>query len=123
MPRNAQPDTESVFYVHPSEGPNSVLVAPPLDESNYLAWSRSMIRAFGAKNKLKFIDGYMVDEDDLNRSAWVLVKGCFFPDTFHSSYLASQMQIGLVVWTLEDQFLANVSFLAAPSSLGEPRHN
>jgi cytochrome b subunit of formate dehydrogenase len=31
-----------------------------------------MIRAFGAKNKLKFVDGSMdvPDEDDLNRSAW-----------------------------------------------------
>lgn len=72
MVRNNQPDTESVFYVHPSEGPNSVLVTPPLDGSNYLAWSRSMIRAFGAKNKLKFIDGSMEipDDDDLNRAAW-----------------------------------------------------
>jgi hypothetical protein len=72
MVRQNQPDTESVFYVHPSEGPNSVVIAPPLDGSNYLAWSRSMIRAFGAKNKLKFIDGSMEipDEDDLNRSAW-----------------------------------------------------
>lgn len=67
-----QPDTESVFYVHLSEGLNSVLVSPPLDGSNYLAWSHSMIRAFGAKNKLKFIDGSMEipDEDDLNRNVW-----------------------------------------------------
>ena len=43
MPRQNQPDTESVFYVLPSEGPNSVLVTPHLDGSNYLAWSRSMI--------------------------------------------------------------------------------
>jgi len=63
MPHQNQPDTEFVFYVHPSEGPNFIVIAPPLDGSNYLAWSRSMIRAFGAKNKLKFID-------DLNRSAW-----------------------------------------------------
>jgi hypothetical protein len=72
MPRQNQQDTESVFYVHPSEGPNSVLITPPLDGTNYLAWSRSMIRAFGAKNKLKIIDGSMEipDEDDLNRYAW-----------------------------------------------------
>jgi len=72
MPRQNQLDTESVFYVHPSEGPNSVLVTPPLDGSNYLAWSRSMIRAFGVKNKLKFIDGSMEipDEDELNHNAW-----------------------------------------------------
>jgi len=72
MPLQTQLDTESVFYVHPSEGPNFVLVAPPLDGLNYLAWSCSMIRAFGAKNKLKFIDGSMeiLDEDDLNRNTW-----------------------------------------------------
>jgi len=72
MPRQNQPHTESVFYVHPREGPNPILVAPPLDGSNNLAWSRSTIRAFGAKNKLKFIDGSMEipDEDDLNRNAW-----------------------------------------------------
>jgi len=72
MPRQNQPDTELVFYIHPSEGPNFFLVTPPLDGSKYLTWSRSMIRAFGAKNKLKFIDGSMEipDKDDLNRSAW-----------------------------------------------------
>ena len=72
MPRQNQPDTESVFYVHPSEGPNCVLVTSLLDGSNYLTWSRSMIRAFGAKNKLKFVDGSMEIpyEDDLNRNAW-----------------------------------------------------
>jgi len=72
MVRQTQPDIESVLYVHPSEGPNSVLVTPLLDGSNYLAWNRSMIRALGTKNKLKFVDGSMeipVD-DDLNRSAW-----------------------------------------------------
>ncbi|KAK2427099.1 hypothetical protein QL285_025700 [Trifolium repens] len=65
-------NTDSIFYVHPSEGPNSVLVAPPLTGSNYLAWSRSMRRALGAKNKLAFIDRATPIPDllDLNRSAW-----------------------------------------------------
>jgi len=72
MVRQTQQDTESVVYVHPSEGPNLVLVTPLLDGSNYLTWNRSMIRPLGAKNKLKFVDGSMevLDEDDLNRSAW-----------------------------------------------------
>jgi len=72
MVRQNQPDIESIFYVHPSEGPNFVLVSPPLDGSDYLTWSRSMIRAFGAKNKLKFIDGSMEipREDDLNQNVW-----------------------------------------------------
>lgn len=50
MPRQTQPDTEYVFYVHPSKEPNYVPVTPLLDGSNYLAWIRSMICAFSAKN-------------------------------------------------------------------------
>ncbi|MCH85942.1 hypothetical protein A2U01_0006794 [Trifolium medium] len=46
-------NTDSIFYVHPSEGPNSLTVTPSLNGSNYLAWNRSMCRALG-----------------LNRSAW-----------------------------------------------------
>jgi hypothetical protein len=67
-----QPDVESVFYVHPSEGPNSVTIIPKLNGSNYLAWSRSMKRALGAKNKLAFINGVLPQPDalDLNRAAW-----------------------------------------------------
>ncbi|PNY09652.1 hypothetical protein L195_g006206 [Trifolium pratense] len=45
-------NTDSVFYVHPREGPNSVVVTPCLNGSNYLAWSISMRRALGARNKL-----------------------------------------------------------------------
>jgi hypothetical protein len=78
MPPRAAPihpppiDSDSVFYVHPSEGPNSVTVTPQLNGSNYLAWSRSMRRALGAKNKLVFVDGSLPIPDfhDLNRSAW-----------------------------------------------------
>jgi len=67
-----QVNVDSIFYVHPSEGPNSVTVTPLLTGSNYLAWSRSMQRALGAKNKLSFIDGsiHVPAIDDLNRGAW-----------------------------------------------------
>jgi hypothetical protein len=67
-----QANTDSIYYVHPSEGPNSVVVTPPLTGSNYLAWSRSMKRALGAKNKFAFIDGSVPIPpfDDLNRNAW-----------------------------------------------------
>ncbi|MCH84099.1 integrase catalytic region, partial [Trifolium medium] len=67
-----QPDTDSVLYIHPSEGPNSINVVPKLIGQNYLAWSRSMKCALGAKNKLPFIDGSMEVPalDDLNRSQW-----------------------------------------------------
>ena len=73
-PRNVSPssDTDSPFYVHPSEGPHSLAISPKLTVSNYLAWSRSMKRALGAKKKLSFIDGSIPipDLDDLNRSCW-----------------------------------------------------
>jgi len=73
-PRNQQTqvNTDSIFYVHPSEGPKSVIVTPLLTRSNYLAWSRSMQRTLGAKNKLVFINGSVpkADFDDLNRDAW-----------------------------------------------------
>ncbi|MCI97037.1 hypothetical protein A2U01_0118337, partial [Trifolium medium] len=38
-------NTDSILYVHPSEGLNSVIVTPHLTGSNYLKWSRSMRRA------------------------------------------------------------------------------
>jgi hypothetical protein len=68
----ASTDVDSIFYVHPSEGPKSVVVSPKLDGSNYLAWSRSMQRALGAKNKLRFVDGSLEIPPvlDLNRHAW-----------------------------------------------------
>jgi len=55
--QHSNSDTDSVFYVHPSEGPNSLTITPKLTGSNYLAWSYSLQRALGAKNKLSFIDG------------------------------------------------------------------
>jgi hypothetical protein len=71
-PRNSSPDTESVYFVHPSENPNSLSITPKLTGSNYIAWSRTVERSLGTKNKLGFINGSipMPDEDDLNRSAW-----------------------------------------------------
>lgn len=65
-------DFESAYFVHPSEGPNFVVVSPKFNCSNYLAWSRSMQRALAAKNKLPFINGtiHVPDNDDLNRNAW-----------------------------------------------------
>lgn len=65
-------DVDSVYYVHPSEGPNSVSIQPQLNGSNYISWSRSMERALGAKNKLTFINGSIrvPSINDLNRFAW-----------------------------------------------------
>ncbi|MCH80297.1 hypothetical protein A2U01_0001064 [Trifolium medium] len=69
-------NSDSVFYVHPSEGPNSLTVTPQLKGSNCLAWSRSMRHALGAKNKLAFINGStpIPDAQDLNHNAWERCK-------------------------------------------------
>ncbi|XP_058761005.1 uncharacterized protein LOC131634366 [Vicia villosa] len=65
-------DVDSVYYVHPSEGPHSVNIAPQLNGSNYISWSQSMERALSAKNKIAFINGSIpIPRDtDLNRLAW-----------------------------------------------------
>jgi hypothetical protein len=65
-------DVDPVYYVHPSEGPNSVSIQPQLNGSNYISWSRSIERALGAKNKLAFINEsiHVPSINDLNRSAW-----------------------------------------------------
>ncbi|PNY15019.1 flavonol sulfotransferase-like protein, partial [Trifolium pratense] len=65
-------NSDSFLYVHPSERPNLVTVTPQLTSGNYLAWSHSMCRALGAKNKLALLDRSIPIPDalDLNRSAW-----------------------------------------------------
>lgn len=47
----------SHYFVHPSDGPNTVTVTPVLNGSNYHVWARSMRRALGSKNKFRFVDG------------------------------------------------------------------
>nr|ABD32757.1 Integrase, catalytic region [Medicago truncatula] len=69
---SAPSNSDSPYYIHPSDGPSSLIITPKLNGSNYLAWHRSMQRALGAKNKLVFLDGSISvpDIDDLNRQAW-----------------------------------------------------
>jgi len=69
--RHSNSDTDSIFYVHPSEGANSLTISPKLNGLNYLASSHSMQHALGAKNKLAFMDGTILIPDllDLNIGA------------------------------------------------------
>jgi hypothetical protein len=50
-------DSSSPYYLHHRDSPDSVLVSQVLQGDNYHTWSRSMIMALTAKNKLKFING------------------------------------------------------------------
>lgn len=72
IPAHIQQDVDAALFVHSSEGPHSLVVTPKFNGTNYLAWSRSMQRALGAKCKLGFINGEILvpDADDLNRTAW-----------------------------------------------------
>lgn len=69
---NSQLDLDSMYYIHPSIGHNSITLTPKLDCSNYLTCNRSKQHALGAKNKLKFIDSSteIINEDHLNFIQW-----------------------------------------------------
>jgi len=68
----AQQDTNSIFFVHPTKDPNFLVVSRKLNVSNYFTWNHSMQWALGAKNKLAFIIGNVPIPglDYLNHSAW-----------------------------------------------------
>ncbi|PNX73688.1 hypothetical protein L195_g029592, partial [Trifolium pratense] len=66
-------DNSSPYYVHPGDGPTSVVVTPLLTSSNYHSWSRSMKRALGAKMKFDFVTGAIAmpnDDFDPAYRAW-----------------------------------------------------
>ena len=50
-------NVHSPYYLHPSESPAITLVSLVLDPTNYNSWSRSMLTALSAKNKVEFVDG------------------------------------------------------------------
>ena len=63
----------SFLYVHPSEIPATPLVSPILDSTNYLSWSRSVITALSAKNKVEFVNGTAPrpSKTDHSFSSWI----------------------------------------------------
>ena len=66
------PAIDSFLYLHPSENPVVLLVSPVLDSTNYHSWSRSMMTALSAKNKLEFVDGGAAEplKTDRTYGAW-----------------------------------------------------
>lgn len=66
-------DHTSPYYLHPSDNPSLQLVPQLLIGSNYINWSRSVVTALIAKNKLPFVDGSLLrpSDDDLLFSAWI----------------------------------------------------
>ncbi|KAL5144203.1 Retrovirus-related Pol polyprotein from transposon RE1 [Glycine soja] len=66
------PVIDNFLYLHPSENPSVSLVSPVLDSTNYHSWSRSMMTALSAKNKLEFVDGGAAEplKTDRTYGAW-----------------------------------------------------
>ncbi|CAJ2647171.1 unnamed protein product [Trifolium pratense] len=72
-PMDPSLDASSPYFVHSSDGPNSVSVKPLLTGSNYHSWARSMRRALGGKMKFEFVDGtfpVVTDKFDPSYRAW-----------------------------------------------------
>lgn len=69
-------DLTSPYYLHPSVNPTLQLVSQPLIGSNYTNWSRSVITALIAKNKLQFVNEVLPrpDDGDLLFSSWICWK-------------------------------------------------
>jgi hypothetical protein len=55
-------DQSSLFFVHPNDGPSSVIINPMLTDLNYHFWMPPsyMHPALDGKTKLKFIDDTIV---------------------------------------------------------------
>ncbi|KAH0749901.1 hypothetical protein KY290_029133 [Solanum tuberosum] len=54
-------DSASPFYIHPSDSPGMLLVNSPFDGKGYAGWSRALVIALSAKNKLGLIDGSLAE--------------------------------------------------------------
>ncbi|PKI42605.1 hypothetical protein CRG98_037018 [Punica granatum] len=65
-------DQSSVYAVNPSNYTGVSLINCKLNGSNYLTWSRAMMTALTAKNKVGMVDGSVPkpQEGGLNRAQW-----------------------------------------------------
>ncbi|PKI59515.1 hypothetical protein CRG98_020043 [Punica granatum] len=70
--KGVEQDSFSMYTVNPSDYTGTSLINYKLNGSNYLTWSRAMVTALTAKNKVGMIDGMVPrpPENDLNRAKW-----------------------------------------------------
>ena len=89
------PNTKSYLYLHPSENPVVALVSPALDSSNYHSWSRSMVTALSAKNKVEFINGNAPEplKTDRTYGAWSRCNNMVVSWIVHSVSVAIRQSI------------------------------
>ncbi|KAL3636435.1 hypothetical protein CASFOL_020982 [Castilleja foliolosa] len=80
-------DPSSAYFLHPSEGPDLVLVSQPLTGDNYATWSRAFLVAITIKNKVGFIDGTVSIPDDSSpilKNAWIRNNNLVFSWIYNS---------------------------------------
>ncbi|KAK9077344.1 hypothetical protein SSX86_005681 [Deinandra increscens subsp. villosa] len=65
--KTTEVDTSSPYYVHHSDQPGHMLVPIKLNGANYQSWSKSMIHALTAKNKIGFVDGTIVAPSQIDK--------------------------------------------------------
>ncbi|XP_012835096.1 PREDICTED: uncharacterized protein LOC105955841, partial [Erythranthe guttata] len=67
-------DVSHPMFLHPSDGPNLILVSQLFTEDNYASWSRAMTISLTVKNKIGFIDGTISEpaaDELVMRNAWI----------------------------------------------------
>ncbi|KAL8156435.1 hypothetical protein AgCh_001503 [Apium graveolens] len=62
-------DTSNPYFIHHSDQPGHMLVPIKLDGPNYPSWSKSMVHALTAKNKVGFIDGTIEQPSEVEQPA------------------------------------------------------
>ncbi|RVX19233.1 Retrovirus-related Pol polyprotein from transposon RE1 [Vitis vinifera] len=69
-------DSTSPYFLHNSDHPGIVLVSHHLTGANYNNWSKAMVMALTAKNKISFIDGSIPcpESDDLLFGTWIRLQ-------------------------------------------------
>lgn len=79
-------DPTSPLYLHPSEGPNSVIVEKLQGTSNYREWRRDFELSLQAKRKLGFVTGGVKkDTDDpVKKEAWETCNSMVITWMLHS---------------------------------------
>ena len=68
-------NVHSPYYLHPIENPATTLVSSVLNSKNYNLWSRSMLTALSAKNKVEFVDG-SIQGYPSNHTLYTIWKRC-----------------------------------------------
>ncbi|PKI56530.1 hypothetical protein CRG98_023056 [Punica granatum] len=97
-------DLLSIFTVNPSDYTGVSLINCKLNGSNYLTWSRAMLTALTAKNKVGMIDGSVPrpPEGDPNRAKWDMCNALVISWIFNTlnSELQSSVACATVAQTL-----------------------